>query len=238
MASGRLSASIAAAAIGVLGALALGRAAPPPSAPSDARGDTLRLHMHGNFDLLRAIERLLIRGRLEDAARLATAIAEVPDAPAHGSYAAHAVRVRDRAAAVARATALDQACALDAQLAAACGDCHVESGAAPMFRQFPPLPADLPTVAGRMARHRWAADRLWEAMIGGADEPWKAGLDVLAAAPLEFADRPDRAPLARALHQLAVTARKRLDVRDRRATAYGELLAACAACHTAPPPRR
>ncbi len=41
----------------------------------------VRFHMHENFDLLRAIEKLLIRGKLEDANALARAIYTSPDEP-------------------------------------------------------------------------------------------------------------------------------------------------------------
>jgi cytochrome c553 len=220
------------AVVGLAGVASRGLAEPVD------RDVTLRLHMHGNFDLLRAIERLLIRGKLEDAARLATAIAEVPDTPAHGSYAAHAVLVRDRAAAVARATSVEQACKLEAKLAAACGGCHLETGGVPALRSFPSAPADQPTLAGRMARHRWAADRLWEGVVFGAVEPWNAGLDILAATPIDWGERAkERAPLGLELARLAVNARKLGASIDGRATAYGQMLATCAACHTLPPAR-
>lgn len=215
--------------------------APPQELPPSERFERdvmLRLHMHDNFDLLRAIERLLIRGKLEEAARFATAISEVPDSPAHGSYAAQAVLVRDRAAAVARATTVDAACKLEAKLAAACGGCHVETGVAPEFRAYPAVPPDVATIEGRMARHRWAADRLWEGVVGGADEPWKAGLDVLAATPFDWGERQnERRALGRDLQRLADTARKRKasDTLDTRATSYGDMLATCAACHTLAP---
>jgi cytochrome c553 len=220
----------------------------PKEAPPAERFEhdmMLRMHMHENFDLLRAIERLLIRGKLEDATRFATAISDVPDAPAHGSYAAQAVLVRDRAAAVARATTVDQACKLEAKVAAACGGCHVEAGVVAEFRAYPPAPPDVQTLDGRMARHRWAADRLWEGVVGAADEPWNAGLDVLASAPFDWGDRAkERATLAGDLQRLADAARKRKvgDSLDNRATSYGEMLATCAACHTlkpaTPPPKK
>jgi hypothetical protein len=88
-----------------------------------------------------------------------------------------------------------------------------------------------------MLRHRWAADRLWEGIIGGNDEPWRAGLDVLAAPPLEWAKfAPGRTEHANKLRRLAENARrnKAADLAGR-ATAYGEMLATCAACHTAAP---
>jgi mono/diheme cytochrome c family protein len=199
------------------------------------RDSVMRLHMHENFDLLRAIERLLIVGKLDEAKRFAAAISEAPDAPAHGPWAAHVVAVRDRAAALARATTVEQACRLEATLAGACAGCHVETGVAPTFREFPPMPPDASTVEARMLRHRWAADRMWEGIVGGSDEPWRAGLDVLAASPLDWGPpSADRAVHARALQRLADQARKLKATAtvEARTTTYGEILGACAACHT------
>jgi len=197
------------------------------------RDDVQRLHMHENFDLLRAIERLLIVGKLDDAKRFAAAISEAPDAPAHGPWAAHVVAVRDGAAALARATTLEQACRLEATLAGACAGCHVETGVAPDFRVFP-VPPDKATIEARMLRHRWAADRMWEGIVGGADEPWRAGLEVLAAPPLDWGPASsDRAIHARTLQRLADQARKqKTPTVESRTAAYGEMLVTCASCHT------
>jgi cytochrome c553 len=214
---------------------------PPPMAPEPKRPEridpetVLRLHMHENFDLLRAIERLLIFGKLDDAKRFAAAISEAPDAPAHGPWASHVVAVRDRAAALARATTVEQACRLEASLAGACAGCHVDTGVTPEFRVFPPLPPDKPTIEARMLRHRWAADRMWEATVSGADEPWRAGLDVLAATPLDWGPPPsERAAHARELQRLADQARKlrTASTLEMRTASYGEILVTCAACHT------
>jgi hypothetical protein len=99
-----------------------------------------------------------------------------------------------------------------------------------------------PTIEARMARHRWAADRMWEGIVGGSDEPWQAGLDVVAAAPLDGSELgPARAPFGRKLQQLAQQARGRRsgEAPPDRATAYGEILSTCAGCHAlaAPTPR-
>lgn len=211
-------------------------AARDASPPRFERDDLQRLHMHENFDLLRAIERLLIVGKLDEAKRFAAAIAEAPDSPAHGPWAAHVVAVRDKAAALARASTLDQAVRLEAALAGACGGCHVDTGVAPDFRVFP-APPDKATLEARMLRHRWAADRMWEGIIGGADEPWRAGLDVLAAKPLDWGTASaDRAVHAKKLQRLADQARKQKSPTvATRTAAYGEILATCASCHTGQP---
>jgi len=86
-----------------------------------------------------------------------------------------------------------------------------------------------------MARHRWAADRLWEGLVGGDDEPWRAGLAVLAATPIRWPELGERKGLARSLQQLAEQAQKRqaTDSIADRAQLYGEMLVTCTACHTA-----
>jgi len=209
--------------------------AEPPPEQRFEHDMLVRFHMHQSFDLLRAIERLLIRGKLDEAKHLAEALATAPDEPAHGPWAAQAVEVRDRAAALARSSTIAEACAREASVAAACATCHQDLGASPEFRTHPPAPPDKPTLAARMLRHRWAADRLWEGVVGATDEPWRAGLDIIAASPLDASQLgAERMPFARQLQRQADQARRSKSTRpSERAAAYGEMLATCAACHTA-----
>ncbi|HEV7556085.1 MAG TPA: hypothetical protein VGO00_11545 [Kofleriaceae bacterium] len=191
--------------------------------------------MHENFGLVRAIERLLLRGKLDEARNFARAIAISPDEVGLTAWATHAARVRDRAAELANATSLDDAIRREAQLASECASCHVDTGVMPDFSSPPPVPPDRPFLEVRMARHRWAADRLWEGMVGMADDSWRAGLDVLAATPLPAAELGEnRQALATKLQRQATNARvaRSADRLADRATAYGEMLATCAACHT------
>lgn len=197
----------------------------------------VRFHMHENLDLLRAIEKLLIRGKLDEATSLARAIAEAPDEPGLGSWAPQAARVRDLAAELARAPSIEEGCRREARLAVACAGCHVDTGVEPELSAPPALPPDLPTTEARMARHRWATDRLWEAVVGGGDEPWLKGLEVLAATPLPaLRFMENRTGLAQHLQRLAGQARKRksTDSLAERGRLYGEILSVCAACHTTP----
>ena len=84
-----------------------------------------------------------------------------------------------------------------------------------------------------MTRHRWAADRLWEAVVGDSDDAWRQGLDVLAATPLQL--DAARAPIARELQRMATTALKTQHPSANRAGVYGEILVLCASCHTKTP---
>jgi cytochrome c553 len=201
--------------------------------PQFEHGMMVRFHMHENFDLLRAIEKLLVHGKLDEARILARSIAQAPDEPGLAHFAAPATAVRERASALAGASSLDEALRAEAQLAQACADCHAAAGVLPELREPPRVPADQPTIEARMTRHLWATDRLWEGIVAQSDDAWRAGLDVLAATPLPAAGSDvNRAKLAKQLQRLATDARQ-AQVGDR-ARNYGEILATCAACHTAP----
>jgi cytochrome c553 len=193
-----------------------------------------RMHMHENYELYSAIEHLLIHGKLADARDLARSIGIAPDEAGLTAYATQTAVVRDRAMSLANATNLDDATRSAARLAAACASCHVATNAVPELRAPPPLPPDKPTVDARMSRHLWAITRVREGMIGGLDEPWGAGLDVLAQSPLPWpAEDSERAKLARRIHEVALHAKARTnDATADRAVSYGELLSTCASCHT------
>ena len=201
----------------------------------------VRFHMHESYDLYGAIERLLIRGKLDDARDLARSIGRAPDEAGMAPFQTQSALVRTRAMAVADATTLDEATRRTATLAAACAGCHVDTNAVPELRTSPPVPADRHDVPSRMARHLWAIARVHEGMIAGVDEPWRSGLDVLAEAPLPWpSEDRARAQLAQRLHDVAARAKHRVSASsDDRAVSYGELLATCAGCHTTPgsPPR-
>jgi hypothetical protein len=194
----------------------------------------VRFHMHENFGLLRAIEKLLVRGKLDDARALARGIAEAPDEPGLSKFFVQAALVRARAATLVSSARLDEACRAEAWLADACAGCHLAAGAVPAFRPPAQAPRDAPTIEARMARHLWATDRLWEGIVGGNQASWLAGLDILAATPLpDIKTATERATLAKRLQQLASGARRanRMDTPADRAVSYGEILVMCASCH-------
>lgn len=209
---------------------------PGSAGAAPRRGDEIavRFHMYRSFDLSRAIERLLVHGALDEARALARSLANTAEPPAMEVWARETAVVRGRAAALADAPGIDEACRRAARLSEACATCHVAAAATPAFDAFAKAPPDQPTVDARMARHRWAVDRLWEGMVGNADRPWQAGLDVLAVTALPFPVAPgDRAGLASRLQQLADQARhRRLATPAERAQVYGEVLVTCAACHS------
>jgi hypothetical protein len=209
---------------------------PAPEPPPEERFERdmmIRFQMHARFDVARDVERWLVRGNLADARALAAVVAATPAEPELAAWAGPLAVVRARAGAIAGATRLDDACRAFGRMAAACAGCHAELAVQPGVRRRPHEPADLPTVPARMARHGWAADRLWEGLIGGGDDAWRDGLDVLSATPVTFAtDGVARARRAAGLRQLASVARRApIDDAAARGERYGAILIACAGCH-------
>ena len=84
-----------------------------------------------------------------------------------------------------------------------------------------------------MARHAWAAERLWEAILGADEARWRGGLAVLAAAPLPSTVLSTGGKFGQ---DLQAYARTQLDTRgsasiEAPGNAYGEILVLCAGCH-------
>lgn len=196
----------------------------------------VRFHMHENYALYAAVERLLLRGKLEDARDMARLIGLAPDEEGLSTWADRVTVVRDRVSALAGAPSIEEGCRRAARLAGACARCHVATSAMPEFAHPPVLPQDRPTVESRMARHMWAVERIREGVLGGDDASWRAGLDVLAGASLPApATEADRVALARRVRELTAPARSggKASTLDDRARMYGEILVTCAGCHTA-----
>ena len=85
--------------------------------------------------------------------------------------------------------------------------------------------------SGHMIRHVWAADRMFEGLVGPSDELWVAGAGVFADEALHGDVIPVSAERhARRLHELGREATT-LDGVQERARQYGLMLAECGACH-------
>ncbi len=190
-------------------------------------------HMQRHFGDLRMIEQLLIAGKLDEGLVLAALLTGQPDEPGLEPWAPQAKRVADAVGRLVHAPGLDDALRREAQVAVECAGCHVASQSWPRFRPISSPPPDGPLRKDRMARHVWAVDRLWEALVGADDARWTRGLEVLAATPLPFPPTGDPPQLAIDLQAKARAqlANRGTTLLDDRGTAYGELLVTCAACH-------
>ncbi len=146
--------------------------------------------------------------------------------------------MRQYAATAAAARDLQTAAVAVSEIARTCGECHRANGLDVAFGydQRPPVePQDIMT---QMQRHLWAADRMWEGLLGPSDAAWISGTNILAEvnlAPEQVDDTTTRAPEVDDLVQ-----RIRSLGRDggltpagpARSQLYGEFLSLCASCHT------
>lgn len=173
--------------------------------------------------------------RVREPARLLAQHANASDLP-EGSDA-YVQALRDRARSAQEATDLSAAALATGQIGATCGSCHAGLGQGPRFDTQGWPAASSTYVGGHMIRHSWAADRLWEGLVGPSDAAWNAGATALAGEPLRVeelglpSDRVSEAKkLAARLHDLGTEAGSVTGPSDR-ASEYGRLLVTCASCH-------
>jgi cytochrome c553 len=194
--------------------------------------------MRDRFEDLRWIERHLVDGEIDEARDYALKLAFDRDDAEIGAWADYLARMRAAATTLGTAGDLDDAARAEPRLAATCGKCHLATGTTPAI-EIAALPDDDGSALGRMARHQWAADRLWEAMIVPSDTAWRDGLAVLAVTPLPTPKLATVAPesahrriadLGARLQRYAKQSRAAGSL-DQRATEYGEILVVCASCH-------
>lgn len=150
-------------------------------------------------------------------------------------FAQQSAEVRRRALDLSRAKTLDEAFRLEARLVLACASCHTDTGVVPDLAAAPQLPPDRDTLEARMARHLWAADRLWVGIVADSPDAWTTGIDVLATGSRAWPTLTSaQTPFAKRFQRTAETARRaKAPTTSSRATTYGELLSICASCHTA-----
>ena len=151
--------------------------------------------------------------------------------------ASHVDELRTYAALAARAPDPTSAASAVARVAAACGSCHKSTKRGPTYEVRTGPPGADNALATRMIRHTWAADRLWDGLVGPSDESWRAGASVLRDAPLftdaltqDVAQYEPVTKLAWTVHELGARANSARD-QSVRAALYGELLGTCASCH-------
>ena len=211
-----------------------------PAQPRFENRAAVRYHMARHFDDLRAVERLLVANKLEDAKTRAFLLTIPSSDPGMAPWESQSMHVTAAAVELTKAPTIATACRTEARLAKACAECHTRVPKPPAFAKLPSLPADEGTVESKMLRHQWAVDRLWDGMIGASDAAWSAALDVLASTPAPWESADDVAGHAKHLRQLANDARDKqgTETLDGRAAAYGEIMIACAACHATLPARQ
>ncbi len=158
--------------------------------------------------------------------------AEFPDA-----WKPHVTKFQDAAKKVLDAGKIETAAEAVAGMAESCGSCHAALGGPKLTLSTPP--AEGSGAALHMARHQWAADRMWEALTTPNEEAWLKGTEIMADAPLvpkavagEKSVDKRTETLAVEVHRIAENARADRDTKKWTA-AYGKFLTTCASCHQA-----
>jgi mono/diheme cytochrome c family protein len=193
-------------------------------------------HMSAHYTILTSARDAIIRGDLEAARESLTWLAD------HGSHeglsdalAAQVAKMNEAAKVAVEAKSINGAAAGVAAIANTCGECHSAVSGGPSF-DAPPPPPERTGVNWHMARHQWAADRMWEGMIMPSDTAWKLGVEALREDPLkseelhsgEMSENEER--VAEWLHQMGEFG---LSMNDSQARAefYGGVLGNCSSCH-------
>lgn len=207
----------------------------PPKPVQLDRPAVVQFHMRTHLDDLKAVQRHLIAGKLDDAQAAAFMLTKPANDPGLAQWQMQTDRVVTEAKALTDAKTVTDGCKRLARVAEACAECHVRTQTAPVF------PAATAPPTEDVGRHAWAVDRLWEGMVAGTDGPWVSGLEVLAGSPIPATTLTEGSTLAARLQQQATTAldrhRSQSETLDSRSATYGEMLVTCAACHSSLPER-
>ena len=209
-------------------------------AQEDAEDIELGDHMARHGTHLTDTRDAIIDGNLERAAALGQALAASPrigglpenGAPFEVAFFAQATRIGE-------ATDLVEAGRAVGRTAQACGDCHAALSGGPA-REGGEAPADGGALSHEMARHSWAAERMWTGLLLDDAALLAEGMAALEAAPLVPTGLPSASNLPTELAALEVTVHDKAAAAVRAAEsggdaggAFGEMLAACATCHLA-----
>lgn len=210
----------------------------PPREPTAEKAQ-LDSYMPEHFAIITWARDSVINGELDALREPLRALADYryPDVEP-GSWMSAVARIQQTARAGSEASTLPLAASAVAAMARQCGDCHRQLGRALENDALKPFRAsDAPeTLAMRMQRHGWAADRMWEALVMPSERAWFQGASALANAPSELpaAEDPLAPELASALAQLRALGTQALDAEDwdARVDSYSRLLVSCSDCHS------
>lgn len=195
-------------------------------------------HMHGHLDQISAVKSAVIAGDLEATREPARWLAEheqprgMPDA-----WAPYIDEMRMQARLAASAKDLETVAAAVSEMARSCGDCHQASGFAVAFGFDQRPPADVQNVTTQMQRHLWAADRMWDGLIGPSDNAWDWGTEMLSEVTLTSAQitaEPDQETRVDGLVQRireVGNEGSRAPAGESRSAVYSQFLSLCANCH-------
>ena len=197
-------------------------------------------HMHEYLTRITTIKSFVIMGNLDGVREPATWLVEhetVSGLPEN--FEPYVEMIRSYARELVEASDLKSAAKSVSRMAQTCGNCHQVNEVELEFG-FDTKPPEWADTISLMQRHQWAADRLWEGLIGPSDVAWSRGTDMFVDVPLRPAYVLDETTdgvgsdvidiAAHRIHTLGgqgtITSKP-----DARSELYGELLGLCADCH-------
>jgi cytochrome c553 len=204
------------------------------AAPPDLADKVRDAHdrMHQRFDASRRMQQAIALGRLERAHDEAKLVDFLEEPDALPEWREYIDRVRASARSVVATKNLGDAARATGRLGRECARCHEAGKTRIVFAKLSPPPED-PRLAPQMASHAWAAERMWEGLIGPDDARWQLGARRLAAAKVGITAEDGSLGIADDVSRMHLFARRALVPQSQtdRAQLYGELLATCAHCH-------
>ena len=211
--------------------------APAEPVSSEPSPSALIVHMHAQLATVDAMRDAVIVGDRAHALELAARLRQQINALESDDDEETHLTAVSREAVIDPASPLPDIAVTVARLAAACGACHSAAGVAPSFDDVDVPPLD-DRLESAMAVHKWAAERMWEGLIGPNDERWRRGTATFVALPRCDALYPNGPAERRALCLDATRLIQRSHIRESapsRTALYGRLLATCAHCHGSEP---
>lgn len=197
----------------------------------------LQAHMYAHYDQAGHVHHSLMNGDLHEAQESAEWIATHPELHSlPPGTTDHDEQVRAFARQVRESRDLQQAAVAAARMGSSCGECHWQEHVDPRFLMGTAPPGGEGPKA-EMARHVWAADRMWIGLLGPSDAAWMEGATEFQGGWLNtqelLVDPSDRGKIRDLVqHVYALGARaKEAESAEDRAQVYGEFLTTCTNCH-------
>lgn len=194
-------------------------------------------HMHVHYDAVLMLQSAVIAGSLEDTRDPAQWLKDHEGLQSSMTGSATYIdAMRAAADAAIQAQNIEAVASATAAMGVACGNCHVANSVSVEFEAVD-RPSDKEKTKNHMQRHQWAADRMWEGLIGPSDAAWSRGANLLFESPIRpdsvggSADPEALKNRSRRVHQLAANATTVSDPTER-AKVYAEFLGNCAGCHS------
>jgi mono/diheme cytochrome c family protein len=214
------------------------KSATPAAGEHEVATPSVAKHMQDHFTRGAKMRDAIIAGDLEAAKKDAQWMAEhqvsddLPD-----NWKPHVKVLKDAAKQTLDAQDIAAAAMHTAAMSRACGECHAKLGGPKVELGKPPVEGS--GAAPHMARHQWAADRMWDALTVPSEQAWLKATEVMADAPLApmaiqgaRSVPPVAEKLAKEVHDIAEAARADRQM-EKWSSAYGRFLGTCAECHQA-----